>query len=187
MPPVSEPTPQQGAIPKKEILLKRYLDRTVKTIESVRDAKDEFDRMLRINEAIRMIARAIDRMRLDLSIRDLLRIMDSEPFRTLTYEERNYCYYLMLDMGVLKVLRIDRKNGKVIYVNEWWLSDRYGLHPSIKVDMLRSGRLSAFLRRIAEELRKNQDERANQRADQISRLVEAVEKVMEHMRGGKEP
>ena len=126
-------------------------------------------------------------MRLELR----LSIEDSEPFRTLTYEERNYCfvceYYLMLDMGVLKVLRIDRKNGKVVYANEWWLSDRYGLHPSIKVDMLRSGRLSAFLRRIAEELRKNQDERANQRANQISTLVEAVEKVMEHMRGGKEP
>jgi hypothetical protein len=51
--------------------------------------------------------------------------------------------------------------------------------------MFRS-RLSAFLRRIAEELRKrNQDERA----DQISRLAEVIEKAkaLEQMSGGKEP
>jgi hypothetical protein len=180
MSPVSESAPQQGAIPKEEILLRRYLDRTVKKFESVMDAKDEFDRMFRISEAIRMTARAIDRMRLDLSIRDVLRIMDSEPF--LTFGE--YEYYLMLDLGELKVQCIERRNGKVLHANEWWLSDRYGLHPSIKATMITSGRLSAFLRRIAEELRKrNQDERAGQ----IGMLVEAVEKVMEHMRGGMKP
>jgi hypothetical protein len=187
MSPVSDSAPQR-AIPKEEILLKRYLDRTVKKFESVMDAKDEFDRTFRISEAIRMTARAIERMRLDLSIRDLLRIMDSEPFLTRTNKECNYYfareYYLMLDIGELKVQCIERKNGKVLYANEWWLSDRYGLHPSIKATMITSGRLSAFLRRVAEELRKrNQDERA----DQISRLVEAVEKVMEHMRGGMKP
>jgi hypothetical protein len=187
MSPVSESVPQ-GAIPKEEILLKRYLDRTVKKFESVMDAKDEFDRMFRISEAIRMTARAIERMRLDLSIRDVLRIMDSEPFLTLTNKERDYYfareYYLMLDMGELKVRVITRKNGKVLHVSEWWLSDRYNFVPSIKATMITSGRLSAFLRRIAEELRKRNQ---NERADQISRLVEAVEKVMEHMRGGMKP
>jgi hypothetical protein len=178
MSPVSESAPQQGAIPKEEILLKRYLDRTVKKFESVMDAKDEFDQAYRISEAIRMTARAIERMRLDLSIRDPLRIMDNEPF--LTYEP--YEYYLMLDLGALKVRVITRKNGKVLDFNDWWLSDRYNFVASIKTTMITSGRLSAFLRMIVEELRKrNQDERA----DQISRLVEAVEKVMEHMSGGR--
>jgi hypothetical protein len=177
MSPVSESAPQ-GAIPKEEILLRRYLDRTVKKFESVMDAKDEFDKAYYISEAIRMTARAIERMKLRLSIKD------SEPFLTLTNKECDYYfareYYLMLE-GELKVRVITRKNGKVLRASEWWLSDRYGLHPSIKATMITSGRLSAFLRRIAEELRKrNQDERA----DQISRLVEAVEKVMEHMRGG---
>jgi hypothetical protein len=182
MSPVSESAPQQGAIPKEEILLKRYLDRTVKKFESVMDAKDEFDQAYRISEAIRMTARAIERMKLRLSIKD------SEPFLTRTNEERDYYfareYYLMLDMGVLKVRVITRKNGKALDVSDWWLSDRYNFVPSIKATMITSGRLSAFLRIIAEELkRRNQDERA----DQISRLVEAVEKVMEHMSGGKEP
>jgi hypothetical protein len=182
MSPVSESAPQQGAIPKEEILLKRYLDRTVKKFESVMDAKDEFDQAYRISEAIRMTARAIERMKLRLSIKD------SEPFLTLTNKECDYYfareYCLMLDMGELKVRVITRKNGKVLHVSEWWLSDRYNFVPSIKATMITSGRLSAFLRIIAEELkRRNQDERA----DQISRLVEAVEKVMEHMGGGKEP
>jgi len=162
--------------------LKRYLDRTVKKFESVIYAKDEFSQAFRISEAIRMTARAIERMRLRLSIKD------SEPFLTRTNEERDYYfareYYLMLDMGELKVRVITRKNKKVIHASDWWLSDRYNFVPSIKVAMITSGRLSAFLRMVAEELRKrNQDERA----DQISRLVEAVEKVMEHMGGGKEP
>jgi hypothetical protein len=184
LPPVSESASQQGAIPKEEALLRRYLDRAIRTIESVRDARDEFDQTFRISEAIRMTARAIERMKLKLSI------TDSEPFITLTNEEREYYlareYYLMLDMGVPKVRVITRRNGKVLNVSDWWLSDRYNFHPSIKATMITSGRLSAFLRRIAEELRKrNQDERA----DQISRLAEAIEKAkaLEQMSGGKEP
>jgi hypothetical protein len=176
LPPVSESAPQQGAIPKEEALLRRYLDRAIRTIESVRDARDEFDQAFRISEAIRMTARAIERMRLKLSI------TDSEPFITNEAHE----YYLMLDMGVPRVRVITRRNGKVLNVGDWWLSDRYNFHPSIKATMFRSGRLSAFLRRIAEELRKrNQDERA----DQISRLAEAIEKAkaLEQMSGGKEP
>jgi hypothetical protein len=181
MSPVSESAPQ-GAIAKEEILLRRYLDRTVKKFESVMDAKDEFSQAFRISEAIRMTARAIERMKLRLSIKD------SEPFLTRTNEERDSYfaseYYLMLDIGELKVRVITRKNGKVLHANDWRLSDRYNFVPSIKVTMITSGRLSAFLRMVAEELRKrNQDERA----DQLSRLVEAVEKVMEHMGGGKEP
>ena len=175
LPPVSESAPQQGAIPKEEALLRRYLDRTVRTIESVRDARDEFDQTFRISEAVRMIARAIERMRLDLSI------TDSAPFITNEAHE----YYLVLDIGTPKVRFIKRRNGRVLYVSESWLSDRYNFHPSIKATMFRS-RLSAFLRRIAEELRKrNQDERA----DQISRLAEAIEKAkaLEQMSGGKEP
>jgi hypothetical protein len=180
----SEKVPQNEAVSKDEVLLRRYLERTIRKFESVMDAKDEFGRMFRISEAILMTARAIERMKLRLSIKD------NKPFLTLTDEGRDYYfakeYYLMLDMGELKVRVITRKNGKVLHANEWWLSDRYGLHPSIKATMITSGRLSAFLRMVAEELRKrNQDER--ERADQISRLVEAVEKVMEHMGGGKEP
>ena len=172
LPPVSESASQQGAIPKEEALLRRYLDRAIRTIESVRDARDEFDQAFRISEAIRMTARAIERMRLNLSI------TDSAPFITSEAHE----YYLMLDMGVPKVRVITRRNGKVLNVSDWWLSDRYNFVPSIKVAMITSGRLSAFLRMVAEELRKrNQDERA----DQISGLVEAIEKVMEHMGGGK--
>jgi len=173
LPPVSESASQQGAIPKEEALLRRYLDRAIRTIESVRDARDEFDQAFRISEAIRMTARAIERMRLNLSI------TDSAPFITSEAHE----YYLMLDMGVPKVRVITRRNGKVLNVSDWWLSDRYNFHPSIKATMFRS-RLSAFLRRIAEELRKrNQDERA----DQISRLAEAIEKAkaLEQMSGGR--
>ena len=175
LPTVSESAPQQGAIPKEEALLRRYLDRTVRTIESVRDARDEFDQTFRISEAVRMIARAIERMRLGLSI------TDSAPFITNEAHE----YYLVLDIGTPKVRFIKRRNGRVLYVSESWLSDRYNFHPSIKATMFRS-RLSAFLRIIAEELRKrNQDERA----DQISRLAEAIEKAkaLEQMSGGKEP
>ena len=184
MSPVSETekAPQHEAVSKDEVLLRRYLERTIRKFESVMDAKDEFDRMFRVSEAIRMTARAIERMKRRLSIKD------SEPFLALTNKERDYYfareYYLMLDMGELKVRCIDRKNGKVLHASEWWLSDRYNFVPSIKVTMITSGRLSAFLRRIAEELRKRNQ---NERADQISRLVEAVEKVMEHMGGGKEP
>jgi len=178
----SEKAPQHEAVSKDEVLLRRYLERTIRKFEFAMDVKDEFGKVYYIGEAIRMTARAIERMRLRLSIKD------SEPFLTLTNEERDYYfareYYLMLLEGELKVRVITRKNSKVLHASEWWLSDRYGLHPSIKATMITSGRLSAFLRRIAEELRKrNQDERANQ----ISRLVEAVEKVMEHMGGGKEP
>jgi len=184
MSPVSETekAPQHEAVSKDEVLLRRYLERTIRKFEFVMDVKDEFGKAYYISEAIRMTARAIERMKLRLSI------IDSEPFLTLTNEERDYYfareYYLILLEGELKVRCIERKNGKVLHANEWWLSDRYGLHPSIKATMITSGRLSAFLRMVAEELRKrNQDDRA----DQIGRLTEVVQKVMEHMGGGKEP
>jgi len=82
---------------------------------------------------------------------------------------------------------IRRRNGKILHVYESWLSDRSGIHPLMKVTIFRSGELTAFLKQIAEELRKrNQDERA----DQICRLVEAIEKAraFEQMQsGGKGP
>jgi len=104
------------------------LDRAIRTIESVRDARDEFDQTFRISEAVRMIARAIERMRLDLSI------TDSAPFITNEAHE----YYLVLDIGTPKVRFIKRRNGRVLYVSESWLSDRYNFHPSIKATMFRS-------------------------------------------------
>jgi hypothetical protein len=115
MPPVSESAPHQGAIPKEEILLKRYLDRTVKMIESIGDSKDEFSRAFHISEAIRMTARAIERMKLRLSI------TDSKPFLTLTNKERDYYYaweyYLMLDMGEeARALEQVQSGGKVMTV-----------------------------------------------------------------------